>query len=311
MDLTKDGCKVPARWIAAMEKGFRSMGIENAQVIVSANFATKVAEVTGEDTYTTDRGSGQVGARTVPGANGSLVIFNYNELKSRTPSAIQRLAAHEAGHIVINDRKTEEMSGNHDATENIWQWTLKCLGGLAIVEFRIERRLAELGYPVAEWGATAASVDDGLLALNGEVISAAADPASSNDVEHFYTAVLTALSHSTKLLAYVAAPLVEGKSGFSPSQLSPLGQENWDDYIRPSWQRRLDMWQVVPSVNEAISVRTWRSILRKSLLLEKQFLLDVGFAFRDASGGSFGFYREASDSLFETRFLRLQSQVES
>jgi hypothetical protein len=118
-------------------------------------------------------------------------------------------------------------------------------------------------------GATATSVDDGLLALNGGIISAAADPASSNDVKHFYTAVLTTLSHSTKLLAYVAAPLLEGNSGFSPSQLSPLGQENWDDYIRPSWQRRLDMWKAVPSANEAISVRTWQSILRKSFFAGK------------------------------------------
>jgi hypothetical protein len=152
MDLTKDGCKLSTRWIAAMEKGFLSMGITDAQVIVSANFAAKVAEATGDDTYTTDRGSGEVGARTVLGANGSVAIFNYHELKSRTPSVIQRMAAHEAGHIIINDRKTEEMSGNRDAAENIWRWTLKCLGGLAIVEFRIERRLAELGYPVAEWG---------------------------------------------------------------------------------------------------------------------------------------------------------------
>ena len=117
-------------------------------------------------------------AKTVTGPGGSVVVLNYNELSSRPPAHIQRTLAHEAGHILIDVRGTEETSGNRDSNETDWQWWLKCLGALAIVELRIERSLADLGYPLAE-SAMPTALDHSLLITNLEVVNAVIDPASS------------------------------------------------------------------------------------------------------------------------------------
>jgi len=119
-----------------------------------------------------------------------MVPCNIN-ITTEVPYAISHQSgSHEPGICIINDRKTEEIQATAMQQTIPGNGRSNVLGRASRLRLRIERR-CELGYPAAEWGATAVSVDDGLLALNGEIISAAADPASSNDVEHFYTAVLT------------------------------------------------------------------------------------------------------------------------
>lgn len=307
MDLTKDDCTVPASFVGAMTRGFRSMGVENPRVIISRNFITRVAELTGKNSYTSTRGSGAVAAKTVPTSAGSVVLVNYNEVESLKFSNVKRLAAHEAGHILINDRGNEEMTGNRDANDSDSRWILKCIAGQSIVEFRIELRLAELGYPTAEWG-TSESIDEELLVFNYEIANAVLDPASS-DPRNLLNGVLGALNHATKALGYLAAAMIAGNADFSPSTLSTAGQKNWADYVAPTWDERLDLLSSIPSVTESISTRSWRAILRKNAVLEQQFMLDAGFAFQDEAGGGYGFYRRGSESLFTTRIRRAQQQT--
>jgi hypothetical protein len=309
VELIQDSCSVSADQAEAMAQGLASLNADNVRVLATGNFVEAVAEVTGNPSYTADRGGGAVAARTVTGPTGSVVIVNYDEVSSRSPAGIQRLLAHEAGHVRIDARSTEETSGNRDSDEADWQWWLKCLGAQAIVEFRIERSLAELGYPAAEWAA-APHVDHSLLITNVEVVSAVKDPASA-DPAHLHDALLATMNHATKLLAYIAAPIAAGQPGLAPSQLSAAGQEHWADYIAPTWQRRIDLYASIPSAVEPVPVEEWRVILRKAAVLEQRLLRDFGFAFRTLPGGRYGFFRKASDGVFDRRLQRAQAQTET
>jgi len=141
------------------------MHVQDARIVVTNKFTETIAGMTGNPSYSADRGGGAVAARTVTGPGGPVVYLNHDETASFGPAEIERLVAHEAGHVLIDGRGTEETSGHRDSAETDWQWWLKCLGALAITEFRIERSLAELGYPTAEW-ATAPAVDQSLLVTN-------------------------------------------------------------------------------------------------------------------------------------------------
>jgi hypothetical protein len=307
MELIEDGCSVPANWADAMTLGLTSMNVDEARIVATANFARTVAELTGNAAYTTERGGGAVAARTVTGPEGSVVVLNYNELSSLSSTDIQRILAHEAGHILIDARRTEETSGNRDSDETDWQWWLKCLGAQAIIELRIERSLTNLGYPAAD-STTATAVDHSLLVTNIEVVNAVIDPVS-NDPANLQNALLTTLNHVTKLLAYIAAPLTAGQTGFSPSQLSVDGQANWADYIAPTWEQRIAFWSSVPPAVEPITVKEWRKILRESVTHEKALLRSFGFAFEDMPGGEYGFFRKSSDDVFTERLRRAQTQT--
>jgi hypothetical protein len=168
-----------ARLVQRHGVGLASLNADDVRVVAIRNFAEAVARATGNPTYTADRGSGVAAARTVTGPGGSVVFVNYGEVSSRPPADIQRLLAHEGGHVRIDARVTEETSGNRDPGEADWHWWPKALGAQAIVEFRIEQRLAELGYPAAEWAA-ADHVDHALQVTNVEVVSAATDTASAD-----------------------------------------------------------------------------------------------------------------------------------
>jgi hypothetical protein len=309
VELTQDDCSVSADHAEAMAQGLASLNADDVRVLATGNFVETVAEVTGNSSYTADRGGGVAAARTVTGAGGSVVIVNYDEVASRSPADVQRILAHEGGHVRIDARGTEETSGNRDADEADWQWWLKCLGAQAIVEFRIERSLAELGYHAAEW-LTPRHVDYSLLITNVEVVSALIDPASA-DPAHLHDALLTTLNHATKLLAYIAAPLAAGQPGLAPSQLSTAGQEHWADYIAPTWQRRVDLYAAIPSAAEPVPVEGWRVILRKAAVLEQRLLRDFGFAFSTLPDGRYGFFRKASDAAFEERRQRALAQTET
>ena len=129
------------------------------------------------------------------------------------------------------------------------------------------------------------------------------------DPAHLHDALLTTLNHVTKLLAYIAAPLTAGQAGFSSSQLSVDGQENWADYIAPTWPQRIAFWSLIPSAVEPIPVEAWRTILRESFTLEQALLLDFGFAFENAPGGRYGFYRKCGDDVFTERLRRARAQT--
>src|SRR5688572_11197874 len=63
---------------------------------------------------------------------------------------------------------------NWEATENAesdWEWMLKCVAGLAMIEFRIELMPAKMGYPPAP-STTVDSIDEHLGITNAETFAA-------------------------------------------------------------------------------------------------------------------------------------------
>jgi len=111
VELVQDDCSVSADHAEAMAQGLASLNADDVRVLATANFVETVAEVTGNSSYTADRGGGVAAARTVTGAGGSVVIVNYDEVASRSRADVQRILAHEGGHVRIDARGTEETSG--------------------------------------------------------------------------------------------------------------------------------------------------------------------------------------------------------
>lgn len=307
MELILDGCSVPSAHVDAMKQGLAAMQVQDVKVIATSNFVSTIAALTGDPSYAAARGGGVVAAKTIPEGEDSTIVLNFDVLSEGSLSAIEHTLAHEAGHVIINRRGNEETSGFRNQTEAEWQWWLKVLGAQAIVENRIERSLIELGYPASE-STLPVHVDESLQIVNDEIVAAVIDPASA-DPAHLRDMIFTTLNHVTKLLAYVAAPLIVGQPGLSPSQLSAEGQTIWNDYIAPSWQRRIESWSEIPPALTPIGLDSWRNILTEARDLERAFLLDFGFKFEDLSNGQYAFHRVGSDELFTERLSRARIEL--
>ena len=189
-------------------------------------------------------------------------MLNYPEISRRPLTDVTRLLAHEGGHVLINARKTEETAGNRDEPDSEWRWILKCLAALAITELRIEHGLVDSGFPPAE-SATARDTEWNLRIVNAEVVNAICDPASQ-EVLVFRDAVLSTLNHLTKHLAYLAAPLLSGAPAIRVSDMSVLGQQNWDDYVAPVWDAKLRLLGRYPPVTRTIDFGRGATFLRCS-----------------------------------------------
>jgi hypothetical protein len=307
MELIETGCSVPLSWVESMRRGLETMGVEDVIIVVTNDFASTVAQLSGTSSYNADRGGGVVAAKTIHGPHGPTIVLNFLELSSRSTADIERLLVHEAGHVIIDARSNEGLSGYRETGETDWQWGLKCVGGLAIIEYRIESALAQLGYPPAE-STTTTDADHHLYMVNAEVVEAVVDPANQ-DPRRLHDAVLTVLDHATKLLAYIAASVVAGGDNFAPSNLSADGKANWADYVAPTWERRLRLYNSLSPVTEQITPELWRAKLHESVQLEADVLRDFGFAFANSPMGGYSFNRVAENAVFTRRLERALRQM--
>ena len=99
--------------MAAVRKGLAAAGM-TAEAVISGEFVTTVRSLTGSSSYHIDRGAGTVGARTLNLPDGPVVIFNWGSLSEVQPLDLERLAAHESGHVLLYSR------GNTPATTSTW-----------------------------------------------------------------------------------------------------------------------------------------------------------------------------------------------
>jgi hypothetical protein len=299
MELDMAGQGMTDDQVDAMQVGLSRMEKPDATVIVTDDFVGTVRKLTSQEKYSTDRGASVVAARTLSLGDRSVIVVNTPEVSHLSPSEIERLLAHEAGHIQLNERD-EGLAGRRNLVETDWEWWLLCLGGLALEELRIERQLAHLGYEVSGAG-TIDHLTDALDQLNAEIVLTLTDPASS-DVETLANAVMKSQDWFSKHLSYFAAFC----SDLSASGLTALpnhAKMNWDDYVGPTWEGRLDLYQQAPTSAESISDSDLNELLREAGHQEVALLGMIGFRYASERNG-FSFRRVVSDDVCEARVQR-------
>jgi hypothetical protein len=275
------------------------MGEPDAAVVYTDDFIGTVRALTGERSYDIDRGAGVVAGKTLLVDDEPTIVLNAVALREREPSLVERLLAHEAGHVLLH-RRGEAFVGKQYLADTEVGWHFLCLGGLAIEEFRIELALQELGYPVAE-SASAGHLDEVLRSLNLEIVTALIDPASA-DVAILRQSVLSTHDWCSKTLAYLAAFTPAGNTP-DLSALSGLSLESWSHYLAEDWATRRQFYQAIPSARDALSGGQLDALLVKSSGIERSLLRQIGFEYEDADGGTV-FRRVASDDLCEERVSR-------
>ncbi|MVZ91684.1 hypothetical protein GQF49_14625 [Microbacter sp. ANSKLAB05] len=290
--------------LTAIEAGLTAMSEPDARVAIVDDFVDTVQRLTQNPAYSAGRGAGIVAAKTIPTSTGEVIVFNAPELRNRDNLLLERLAAHEAGHVKLGKRG-EGVTGRQHLVDSEWRWLLMCLGALAIDELRIERRLARLGYPVAMTG-DVDYIDDAMFWLNCELMNALVDPASS-DVEKFHDAVMSTQDWLTKHLAYVAA------YNFSPtpdlSALSSHSRQSWNDYIAAHWGKRVAFYENIPDASTALDASELDSILLAAIDIEADLLSALGFRLSDGGHGQrYVFRRISSDAQCARRLQRAREE---
>jgi predicted SprT family Zn-dependent metalloprotease len=123
----------------AAETGLAAMGAPEATIIVTDNFVDTVCDLTGNPEYRIERGAGVVAAKTMSTDNGVVIALNASAIRSRDNDMIERLLAHEAGHVLMLERG-EDVRGKQALADGAeWRWLMLCMCALAIDELRIER----------------------------------------------------------------------------------------------------------------------------------------------------------------------------
>lgn len=286
--------------VAAMRRGFERMGNPAAEVVVAADFDTIVRELTGSSTYSSDRGTGYVGAKTLDLATGPVVVVNAKSLEKDT-SSLERLMAHEAGHVLI-DGRTETLKGRQSLVSAEWQWNLMCLAGYSMQEYRIERALEGM-YPPDD-GGTAHHVDQVLWATTVDLLNVLYSERAATDIEWLHHSAIAQLDRLSKVLALAA--VAPGR--LATAEEGELALQAWQDYVAGSWDARVSTYGQLAPATEAMSDAAWSSVLVEGVGLEQALLSSLGFEYQSSSDGGYGFYSTLSEDSWRRRGARAVAQ---
>ncbi|WP_336084641.1 hypothetical protein [Nocardia sp. SSK8] len=306
MHLTTEGAGLDSSQLDAIETGLVAIGAtqDSVEVIVTDNLVTKVREITGDPDYVAVRGSGVVGAKTIPTANDSVIVLNAPEFRRREAEDLERILAHEGGHVLLNRRGETVTGRRHLAGGSEWQWILLCVGALALDEYRIERALAELGYAPPE-SCDLDHFEPTMFMVNGEILNACVDP-RSDDPQFFMQQVIRTQDWLSKYLAY-AAPFYP--DGPPQAQASDLARATWNDYVGDHWYERTKLYSALPSAREPMPNPQFDTALRQGLDLEIALLKLLGFEFT-TEPNSYSFWRRGSDAQWTRREARFRKAVD-
>lgn len=286
--------------LEALRRGLASMGVD-AELVVTWDFVNEVRERTGLQRYSADRGAGTVAAKTL----GETVLVNAQAVLHRaTLEELTRLAAHEAGHVLIN-RRGESFLIGEELVNSPWEWNVMATAGMCLEEARIERDLARAGYPLAE-SVTYEHLGDHLFELNAAALETVV--ALGGEVQRMIENAMTASTRLSTMLAYLSASVIEGQFEFGAESLSTYAFENWMEYVHPTWSRRLAFYQSLPTCREPMSLDGLREVLREGAELEHDSLRSMGFEFR-GTAVQWGFWNVATPSIWDARLDRMRAEA--
>lgn len=238
--------KIPDESAAAMTAGLANMGSSDVDVIVTEDFVKAVQDIAGDGDYHDDRNGGRVAARTVPAQDGrSIVVANWDVLSDLTDLEVERVLAHEAGHVSIESR--DESSWNHVSArfaDHWWNQQVAYGAAVAIDEFRCEAAVYAAGYPTGP-GLADEDVADDLFGLNLQLLGADHEYQSHLDVERLRHEVLKTVVFHLRYMGKVAARFVHGVP-VEPSAMNRFAGANWEALVEPTWSRFLEIYATVP-----------------------------------------------------------------
>ncbi|MDP9936834.1 hypothetical protein J2T11_003202 [Paenarthrobacter nicotinovorans] len=303
MIITTDGISLTSEQQEDIEAGCLAMGNPEGEILVTTGFESSVRSLTGLKQFSADRGSGTVAAKTI----GTQVIINASVLHEPAHGGLKRLTAHEAGHVLMNARG-EDGKNHHSLATTQWQWNVISLAVKGMEECRIERRLAELGFspasPVAldYW-------DVVLFETNADLVESVL---AQQSVDSLVAQVIKAADLLITTMAYTVGSLANPAATFAVDALPPHARRNWDDFVASTWDRRVALYEALPTCSEAISASDWESKIKDAWSLERALFKSFGW---ELSGNGQelpeAFRRTGSDDLFRQRIARFQLESQS
>ncbi len=198
------------------------------------------------DGYTTDRGAGTVGGRTISHADGTFdivlaadtLVITQRELATIEEAvehalrAAAHVAAHEAGHVALALRRENSCRFEDLVTvtgaERLW----RCHLAAHVDDYRIERMTARTApSPLA----IVAHVEDAIAHFRDELNFSRAT--WKTDIEQASVRTLTAANGVVRVIAYLAAELGTAGAAAVRPEVLPAG---WDLYLADAW----DAWSL-------------------------------------------------------------------
>lgn len=291
----------------AINRGIEAMGLnpQEVPVVFTGHFDATVRRTTGSTTYSSDRGTGTVAAKTLRSGTQSIIILNAVAVEPLKGLELERLAAHESGHVLLH-RRNEYFGGPPYHANSEWHHALAAMGAFAFEEYRIEKSLAARGYPAS----TSCHPDHLATVLhwtNAELLQLVWDPASA-EVRHLCGGVLGLADRLTKVLGYAAAFDLDGDYAVRLASEGVHAVEGWRDYVEPNWSHRRETYRQLPSADEALTASDWRQHVAVCAEVERSLVHSMGFEFRDGPDGDWLFNGRLGNQEWQARIERALAQ---
>lgn len=300
MIIKTDGITLTGEQREDIELGLLAMGNPEGTLLVTADFESTIRSLTGLKHYSADRGSGGVAAKTIE----DQVVINASVLNEPAHGGLKRLAAHEAGHVLLGFRG-ESSRNYHRLASTQWQWNVISLAVKGMEEYRIERTLAENGFDPA--GPADLSYWD--IVLFDTNVALVESVLTEQTIDSLVAQVMGAADLLVTTMAYTIGSLTNPAATFGVKALPPYARQHWDDFVASTWDRRVEFYEGLPACSEPISSSDWETKIMEAWSLEGELLKGFGWEFSGKGQDQpEAFRRTGSDDLFHQRILRFQSE---
>lgn len=300
MELIVDGAPIDPDFEIAVRAGVDEVGVPDLTVIYTNDFVGEVRALTLEHAYDQSRGSGTVAARTLTTTTGEVVVVaNRRAMEAEGPAAVERVMAHESGHVLI-ERRGESVDWEDAGTRlpDWWEQLMAYMASIAFDEYRTEATVYDRGYPV-ERGRTDEGVGDALYEVNADILEALVSEDCKADPRILRDRVLAVMDRLTKVVSCLAARDIHG-GGFDPTALNPVAQQHWRELIAPTWERHIAFYRDIPSADQVWGrVEALEAATTNGAVLTNDLLRSIGFYSAGPDGEQF--WADFDDATFARR----------
>lgn len=283
------------------------MGATDATVRVVNHFQAVVAGLTGIPEYSPDRTGGTVAGKTITTTEGEVVILlNADAVRELDLPIIERLAAHEAGHLLVT-RNDETITWEDTARLQTvgWRRVMTYIAANALDEYRVEAAVVDCGYP-AHHDADPTELGWGLMDANAEPLEAFLLFRETNDVAALRDALLAVMDRFTKRLANIAAS--QRHTPFDPDALDIAARANWDAIVAPVWRKHQSFYAPAPSATVRWDRTALEAHLTEGWLVAVRLLRSLGFEYRGGDDDE-SFWSVRGEEDLERAFARYQADT--
>lgn len=293
----------------ALEAGLAKMGAAGTRLVIAADFAARVALLADEEGYGSDRIGGYVGGRAVRTSDGEdVIVVNARALEEDLDvTGAERLVAHEAGHVLIYQANEDVAWVETADLEDVgWRQVMMALAAAAIEEYRVEKAVMGLGYPVHH-DVTLEGVADALMDANATPLNALFAMRANGDVVAARDQVFEEVSRFSKQLAHLVAG--QPYAPLNVGELDPAAQANWAALAAPVWVSQLGFYEPVPDACTRWDRTSVLTTVTRGGELMSTLMGWLGF---ESSGGNDDeqFWSVRSDAMVEAALARYRADVE-